>query len=223
MQQLWHRLVDNENPDSLAARLRRRRFHLFKKLLGTISHQPITILDVGGTMSYWQTMPCSDLPEIKLTLLNICECETADCNIATCVGDARNLKQFTDKEFDVVFSHSVIEHVGNYPDQCQMAQEILRVGKNYFIQTPNYYFPLEPHFLFPCFQFLPLATRTMLLRHFNLGWYSKTRDRELARKKAESIRLLTRRELAALFPGGKIMEEKYFGLTKSLLISNLRL
>ena len=204
-------------------RLRHRRFHLFKGLLSAINEKPVKILDVGGTISYWQTMKLADMPEIKLTLLNICEGENQGCNVENCVGDARNLHQFSDKQFDVVFSHSVIEHLGNYHDQCQMAKEILRVGKNYFVQTPNYYFPLEPHFLFPCFQFLPLPIRIMLLRNFNLGWYKKTKDRELARKNIESIRLLTRGELAAMFPNGKIMEEKYFGLTKSLLISNLRL
>lgn len=57
------------------------------------------------------------------------------------------MKQFQDNEFDAVFSNSVIEHVGDYEAQRQMANEIMRVGKRYFVQTPNFYFPIEPHIL----------------------------------------------------------------------------
>lgn len=221
LRNLWQRIFDNENPASLAVRLRRRRFHLFRKLLSTIKEKPIKILDVGGTVSYWETMGLAALPDIRLTLINICPDCIKEGEVTTFVGDARDLGQFSDKEFDVVFSHSVIEHVGSFRDQWKMAGEIQRVGKNYFIQTPNYYFPLEPHFHFPCFQFLPISIRTALLCNFNLGWYKKTNDRQGARRQVESIRLLTRRELAELFPGGKIMEERFFGITKSLVISNL--
>ncbi|MEM2045934.1 MAG: class I SAM-dependent methyltransferase, partial [Candidatus Bathyarchaeia archaeon] len=56
------------------------------------------------------------------------------------IGDARCMP-FKDKSFDVVFSNSVIEHVGNYDDQKMCAEEIRRVGKCYFVQTPNFYFP----------------------------------------------------------------------------------
>jgi hypothetical protein len=60
------------------------------------------------------------------------------------------MPQYRDKEFDIAFSNSVIEHVGNDLRIRQMADEVRRVGRNY-LQTPNYYFPLEPHFFFPFF------------------------------------------------------------------------
>ena len=60
---------------------------------------------------------------------------------------------FKDKSFDAVFSNSVIEHVGTFEDQKMMANEVIRVTNFYFIQTPNLYFPIEPHFLVPFFQF----------------------------------------------------------------------
>jgi 2-polyprenyl-3-methyl-5-hydroxy-6-metoxy-1,4-benzoquinol methylase len=73
------------------------------------------------------------------------------------------MPQFQNDEFDIVFSNSVIEHVGSYEEQNLMASEVRRVGKRYFIQTPNLFFPIEPHFLFPFFQFLPLDYRVTLI------------------------------------------------------------
>ena len=66
-----------------------------------------------------------------------------------------------------------------------------RITKNIFVQTPNKYFPLEPHFLFPFFQFLPLGMQVWLLTHFQLGWYPKYQSKEEAKGAAKSIRLLT--------------------------------
>ena len=98
-----------------------------------------------------------------------------------------------------------------------MAKEVRRVGKRYFVQTPNKYFPLEPHFLFPLFQFLPINIRVLLLQNFRLGWFSKTPDQAKAREIVESIRLLDKREFISLFPNAELYEEKTFGMTKSFV------
>ncbi len=61
---------------------------------------------------------------------------------------------FGDREFDIAFSNSVIEHVP--PElQAAFAAEVSRVADRYFVQTPNRYFPIEPHYQLPLFQFLP--------------------------------------------------------------------
>ncbi|MCX5694950.1 MAG: methyltransferase domain-containing protein [Candidatus Omnitrophica bacterium] len=125
-----------------------------------------------------------------------------------------------DKEFDVVFSNSVIEHVGSFEDQKKMAGEIQRVGKMYFLQTPCFRFPLEPHFFTIGFQFLPLKAKAFLIRHFNLGWYPKERDYKKSINLASSIRLLRKYELKKLFTGGRIIPERFCGLTKSLIVYN---
>ena len=62
---------------------------------------------------------------------------------------------FPDKSFDVVFSNSVIEHLGDPRKHEQYAREIARVGVRYFVQTPNRWFPIEPHLLTPLVHFLP--------------------------------------------------------------------
>jgi hypothetical protein len=98
-----------------------------------------------------------------------------------------------------------------------MANEVCRVGKCYFVQTPNKYFPLEPHFLFPFFQFLPIRFRAWLLQNFKLGWFTKTPDALEAREVVESIRLLTKKEFKAFFPNASIYEEKVLWMTKSFI------
>ena len=127
------------------------------------------------------------------------------------------MPEYKHGEFDVVFSNSVIEHLGNYEDQRRMANEVIRVGKRYFVQTPNKFFPIESHFHFPLFQFLPKRTRIWLHMHRNLGWRKKTIDYKLAKSSIEELRLLSKSELKLLFPHAKIYEEKYFGFNKSFI------
>ncbi len=131
-------------------------------------------------------------------------------------GDARSL-DFPDKSFDVVYSNSVIEHVGNSLDQREMANHIRRVGKRHFVQTPNYYFPIEPHFLFPGFQFLPTSARAHLLNRFDLGWMAREPTLDVARDVVDSVRLLKRSEFVRLFPDSHIYDETFCGLTKSFI------
>ncbi|MBC8844888.1 class I SAM-dependent methyltransferase, partial [Escherichia coli] len=75
---------------------------------------------------------------------------------------ATDLSEIDDQQFDIVFSNSVIEHLYTWENQEKMAKEVLRVGKYHFIQTPNYWFPIEPHWVFPFFQFLPKSIRIRL-------------------------------------------------------------
>ncbi|MEO7648000.1 MAG: methyltransferase type 11, partial [Gemmatimonadaceae bacterium] len=122
-----------------------------------------------------------------------------------------------DAEFDVVFSNSVIEHLGNFAAQMRMANEVRRVGKRYFIQTPNLFFPLEPHFLVPGFQFFPLGLRAWMVSSFDVGWYRRIPDLHQARAEVESVRLLSRTDLRRLFPEARIYKERFAGIVKSFV------
>jgi SAM-dependent methyltransferase len=119
------------------------------------------------------------------------------------VGDARAMP-FADAEFDVAYCNSLLEHV-DPADRRLVAAEIRRVARRWFVQTPNLWFPLEPHVLVPGFQFLPPRAQRRLARLAPAGggegW----------------IRLLDVRELAALFPDGEILRERVGPLTKSLM------
>jgi hypothetical protein len=98
-----------------------------------------------------------------------------------------------------------------------MAGEIRRVGRAYYVQTPNRYFPIEPHFLLPFFQYYPRSLRVYLARNYQPGWY-RSRQVEAAIEDAESIRLLTKKELQEIFPDGIIWQERLGLLTKSFVV-----
>jgi hypothetical protein len=115
------------------------------------------------------------------------------------VGDARALP-FSDREFDIVFCNSLLEHLPA-EDRSKVASELTRVGRKFWVQTPNKYFPLEPHYMLPLVQFLPQRLRRLLDQRFCGG----------------AIELLKRRELEALFPDAAIYREKVGPLTKSLV------
>jgi hypothetical protein len=206
--------ADYRNTDSLSRRLRQKRFELFERLIAALP-KPLRVLDVGGTEAFWQAMGRSSEGELEVTLLNVTSSATESPWFTSIAGDARDLSQFDDRQFDVVFSNSVIEHVGGLEDQRRMADEIRRVGQRYFVQTPNRYFPIEPHFLFPGFQFLPEPAKIFLIAHFRLGSYDIVSDRVHARELVREIRLLSLAEFRRLFPGATIYRERLLGLTKS--------
>lgn len=210
------RLVSSTDPGSYANRLRERRFALFRSLLGRVS-PPIRVLDVGGTPTFWQ-LRGRDLPgDPSVVVLNLEPMAGGDARVSTVVGNGLDMREIPDGAFDIVFSNAVIEHVETLENQRRMAAEIRRVGKRYFVQTPNKRFPLEPHFLVPGFQFLPVRLRVELLRRMGLGWYARTTDPAEAERKVRMIRLMTEREFRSVFPGATIYREKVFGITKSFV------
>jgi ubiquinone/menaquinone biosynthesis C-methylase UbiE len=186
---------------------------LFRSRINDIP-KPFTILDIGGTQQYWQTMDFND-DGISITLLNLYREHVSDLRCNSISGDATDLQQFPDKSVEVIHSNSVIEHLFTKDAQARMANEVRRVAKNYFVQTPNYFFPVEPHWIFPFFQFLPFTFRVWLTQHFSLGHIRKIPDRKEAEKQVREVRLLTYKELRELFPEATIYREKCLFFTKS--------
>jgi len=215
---LFHRrFADNTNQGSVASQLRRRRFQILLDMIGDT--RDVSILDIGGRPRYWEAMMAgTDLGErLRITLLNL-EADTApQAGFTVLAGDGRAMPQFADAEFDIVFSNSTIEHVGEWEDQQRMADEVRRVGRRYCVQTPNRYFPIEPHFVFPFFQFLPISMRASMVQRFQLGWMPRMPERELALCEVQSIRLLNKGEFQRLFPEATIYEERFGGLVKSFV------
>lgn len=104
---------------------------------------------------------------------------------------------FHDGAFDFVFSNSVIEHVA---DHAAFAAEIRRVGKRYFVQTPNKAFPFEPHVLTPLVNYLPKRWQRRLYRNFTVwGWLARP-DQAYVDWFVEDTNLLGRKEMKRLFP-----------------------
>lgn len=210
-------LADNSSTSSLATKMRRRRFSFFLSQLNEVKH-PLRILDVGGTSEFWQLMGLHHLDDVTITLFNLQAQTVSGAGFESVAGDARDLSRYPDKSFDVAFSNSVIEHLGPaFSDQRQMAREVQRVAQRYFVQTPNRYFPLEPHFLVPWFQFFPVSLRTWMVSSFDVGWYERIRNKAAARREVESVCLLSEKQFRTLFPKARIYKEKLLGLTKSFI------
>jgi len=211
-------LADYTNKKSLANRFRDRRFQFFEGQLKKIAPKKgivLTILDVGGTESFWVNRGYHKIPNIHITLLNLTKAETKHDNMVSVVGNACNLSEYTDNTFDLVFSNSVIEHLYSYENQELMAKEVQRVGENYYIQTPNKYFFIEPHYLLPYFQFLPRKTKLFVLSKTRLSRGNKL-SMEKAEDKVAEIQLLSLKDMKNLFPGANIFKEKFLGMNKSL-------
>ncbi len=137
-------------------------------------------------------------------------------------GDGR-LLPFPDRSFDLVFSNSVIEHVGDAASQEQFAREVARVGRAYWVQTPNRWFPVEQHLLTPLVHWLPKRWQRALVPRWTV-WSamvrpSPDRHRFYIEHYLEEVRLLTSSDLKRLFPGARLIRERFCGLTKSLIAS----
>jgi SAM-dependent methyltransferase len=208
---------DAANPGSYAATLRRRRFEFFTRLVLGLD-RPLRILDVGGTPGFWELAGFPEDEDIEITILNVSPAQTGRPPFTTVVGDARDMSAYSARAFDVVFSNSVIEHVGTLAQQRRMAEECLRVGARLFLQTPNRFFPIEPHSILPFMQFAPLWAQVYLTGHLAVGGYSKLRDKRKNMERMASVRLLRRSELIDLFPNATVFGEKVAGLTKSFVV-----
>jgi SAM-dependent methyltransferase len=114
-------------------------------------------------------------------------------------ADATDGLPFADREFDLVYCSSVIEHVPPARRQ-RFAGELRRVGRGWFVQTPAFSFPLEPHALLPAAHWLPVALRKRYWRYGAAGEW-------------EQISLLRRAELERLF--GPALPERVGPLVKS--------
>ena len=214
--QLIRELSDGEAPTSLANKLRSQRFHGFEALVAPL-RRPLTILDVGGTTSFWEKRQWAGRQEFQITTLNLSPEEQRYENIKPVVGDATQLSEWADKSFEVVFSNSVIEHLFSLDKQRRMASEIRRVGKSYWVQTPNYWFPIEPHFHVPGWQWMPFHLRVGFIQRFRCG-RQVTSDLNRARSAVGEIRLLTRHELTEMFPNAQVLAERFGGLVKSWIV-----
>ncbi|MGI9325642.1 MAG: class I SAM-dependent methyltransferase [Pseudomonadales bacterium] len=218
MKSLIRKLSDPSNPNSWALKFRQRRFELYQELVDSLP-KPYSILDIGGTEGFWETMGFLPSRDFDLTIVNLQESPPSKhSNVTVVTGDACELNQFSDSQFDIVFSNSVIEHVGNEDKRLSMAREIKRVGRRYFIQTPNRHFPIDPHFPFPLFQFYPLSVQATLLQLLPLAWVGRISQRDRAIEAAKSVDLLSLKEFSQLFPGSKLYKEKLFGLNKSFVL-----
>ena len=176
------------------------------------------ILDVGGTEYYWNIARSflTDAP-VQIHILNLQPASVTGPQFVSMTGDATELGCLEDNSFDFVHSNSVIEHVGDFKRMFKMANHIRRLAPVYYVQTPYFWFPYEPHFRTPLFHWFPEQIRYRLLMNFNLGFFERKESVETAMTAVQSCSMLDRRQLRDLFPDSHIISERFFGLTKSLM------
>ncbi len=181
----------------------------------------VKIIDIGGTKSYWNILSNQVFEEydIQITIVNIPEISIPkdQGRYHFVSGDGRNLSNFNDGSFHIIHSNSVIEHVGDWESMTSFAKEIKRLAPMHFVQTPNYWFPLEPHCMTPFFHLLPKPIRLWLVLHFQLGNWTKATTINEAVRLVESARLLCKPILKELFQESEIVTERVLGLSKSFV------
>jgi SAM-dependent methyltransferase len=174
-----------------AARARAARHERFFAL--TRLPTDARLLDVGcGALGLRALEPGLDITGVDLV-------ERPDYPGPFVRADAAAGLPFAEKEFDLVYCSSVVEHV-QPPRRAAFAAEVRRVGRGWFVQTPAFSFPLEPHSLLPFAHWLPVTLR----RHY---WQSGVAG------EWEEIELLRRGEMESLF--GPALAERAGGLVKS--------
>ena len=193
---------------------RRRRMRRFERTFAITA--ATRVLDVGGTAMNWEYLSVRP----RLVILNE-ERERRDADgVIWVAGDGCSLP-FLDGVFDVVFSNSVIEHVGGPERQRQFAREIARVGKAYWVQTPNRWFPVEPHLLTPFLHWLPAGLRAAVARRCTVWEFitrpSADRHEFYIEHFLRDVRLLGPAEMRRLFPAARLIRERFLGFTKSLV------
>jgi SAM-dependent methyltransferase len=178
---------------TLAARARARRHTHFRALTG--AGPGTRILDVGCGRLGLRALD----PELDVTGVDLVDRPEYPGPFVR--ADAAERLPFNDGAFDLVYSNSVLEHVA--PERREaFAAEILRVGRGWWVQTPAFSFPIEPHALLPFAHWLPAALRRP---YWRLGVAGEWED----------ARLLRKRDVQRLFPGGKTLAERAGPLTKS--------
>lgn len=211
------------NAQSMEFRFRARRFAHVQRLIETILAERgrAEILDLGGTETYWRIgadFIRANRHRLAITMINPEPQAVEDRDLFSFhAGSAADKALFAGRRFDLVHSNSVIEHVGSWRAMEGFAANARRLAPRYYIQTPNFWFPYEPHFRFPGFQYLPAAVRARLIMRFSLGFFRRIDDAAEAEDIIRHHRLLSTREMAGLFPDADVFHEKAFGLNKSII------
>lgn len=221
-------LADGRDPRSLSSYFRgkrdlRLRAFILQRRAGVAGR--FHILDLGGTADYWRRVGFAWLEEhdIDVTCVNhiaseFGASEAEAVRLRCIVGDGRDMADHADDSYHFVHSNSVVEHVGGWSDMRAFAREVRRLAPAYYVQTPNFWFPIDPHFYrLPFYHWLPVSLRAKLVRRFKLGWGPSPTDLDGAMAMVMSSVLLDDDQMRALFPDAEHVVERLLLLPKSLI------
>jgi hypothetical protein len=149
-------------------------------------------------------------------MVNMENPEAEDNIFQSSLADACALP-FPDNSFDMVHSNSVVEHVGRWGSMKAFAGEVRRLAPSYYVQTPNFWFPIEPHYGVPFIHWLPQQARASLLTKMSLGRFGRTDDIGEALDIVQENDLLTVPQIKVLFPDAEVRIERLASMPKSLI------
>lgn len=210
---------------TFAKEFRKKRIRPFMRMIEKVFREKgsVSILDIGGTRQYWKIVGDDFLSHhnVTITVVNLPEeiQPKEDELFKFVLGDATgDLWSVLDKTaFDLIHSNSVIEHVGDWSKMTRFARNIAEFQGGYFVQTPNFWFPVEPHCMTLFFHWLPKPTRVALVCWRSLGHWRRAKTVSEAVYMVETVRLLSRSMFFALFPDADIVPEKFLFLNKSFV------
>lgn len=219
---LIHALQDMDSDKSLSARFRRARAAKVVALIEKTfaDRGRCRIADLGGEPTYWNILfdrAFLERNQVHISLFNPQPFTVDDPLFTAVVGDACDLHEHPDNSFDLVHSNSVVEHVGDWARMEAFARECRRLAPRYYVQTPYFWFPIEPHFSAPFFHWRSEQARARRLMKGPLGFSEKAPDIGAAMRDVQHARLLDKAQFRFLYPDARHVDERFVGLTKSLI------
>lgn len=203
--------------DIITPYFRRKRWRRFLRTIQPDAAD--VILDVGGYPRFWLFFEPvgSRIDIVNIDRIDWDPDQAPEHNIHTFKGDGCDLP-YADGSYDIIFSNSVIEHLGTWQNQQRFAAEAVRVGGSLWIQTPAREFFFEPHYMTPFIHWFPKKTRRRLLRNFTLWGLLIRPDDQSVEESLREHRQLRYEEMQELFPDCTIYKEKFlFLFTKSYI------
>ena len=190
---------------------RQKRSKLFSQ---SIRLQPgMKVIDLGGSPDIWKFVATP----LNITMLNleydpsfVAADYKSHHKLTFLTGDACETN-FEPNSFDLVFSNSVIEHVGDAKKQQAFASQVHRLAPRYWIQTPAVWFPIEAHTGIPFWWCFPERLRKRLIAN----WH---KDLPMWAEFIEGTRLVDRASLCQMFPNAKLLRERSAGIVKSYIL-----
>jgi len=205
------RVADGSRPGSLGHSARAKRAAKLVELFPGLAD--MHVLDLGGEPAFWRAFP---VRPTSVTTLNLLSFEPEEPWLQTFVGDAcEPPAAVLARQYDLVISNSVIEHVGGHVPRQKFADVVHRAADRHWVQTPYRYFPVEPHWVFPAMQFLPLRLRAEVTRRWPLS-PGRADNLPEAIANAASVELISITDMRAYFPGSELWYERAGGLVKSV-------
>jgi hypothetical protein len=207
------RWIVRDSPTSLSARRRALRWQWLLKTFPDLSE--MSVIDLGGSLTTWLRAP------VRAKHVHIVNIDKPPADVpdwaAVEKADACALPaHIANRPYDLVFSNSVLEHVGGHQRRVQFAESVRSLSERHWVQTPYRYFPIEPHWLFPCLQFLPIVLRSAIARSWPLS-YTRGRPQKAVLRIVLSTELIDRTQMGYYFPDSELWAERVAGLTKSLI------